>query len=400
MALQYLLMSIISLLSLIVIPFIFNLKEIKNAALDPIFLIFSGFVTFAVLSMFASINITTSLVRLGQLVTFYLSLFITLLIARDSLIKINFILFLFSITLVLDVFLSLLGYYNMYINNINYSYAYINNLLGIFGNRNLLAASILFRLPFFIMFALRLNKSLFYLFTFIFISACFFDLFLLSSRTAFLAMLLCIAYFFITLLYRLIKINTKFLSLNRGVFFLLVMPLITGYYLSSNVIQEGDYANVNSRVSSIASTNDESKNRRLLFYGHAIDNIKKNPLFGCGIGNWKILSVKYDRENMENYIVPFNAHNDILEAVTETGLLGGAFFIGFFIFIFYLTFQAINFNAHNMYDYSIMILLPMAMISYFTDLNLNFPSNRPLFQYLLLMFIIVLYIYNPRKSEK
>jgi len=178
------------------------------------------------------------------------------------------------------------------------------------------------------------------------------------------------------------------------------MPLITGYYLSSNVIQEGDYANVNSRVSSIASTNDESKNRRLLFYGHAIDNIKKNPLFGCGIGNWKILSVKYDRENMENYIVPFNAHNDILEAVTETGLLGGAFFIGFFIFIFYLTFQAINFNAHNMYDYSIMILLPMAMISYFTDLNLNFPSNRPLFQYLLLMFIIVLYIYNPRKSEK
>lgn len=399
-AMQYLLLSITTLLSLIVIPFIFDIKEIKKTALDPIFLIFSGFMLFAALSMFASINITASFVRLGQLVTFYLSLFITLLIARHSLIKINFILFLFSITLVLDVFLSLMGYYNMYMNNINYSYAYINNLLGLFGNRNLLAASILFRLPLFIMFALKLNRRLFYIFTFIFITACFFDLFLLSSRTAFLAMLLCVAYFIMILLYRLIKINTKLLLLNRGVLLLLVLPLITAYYISSNVIQTDDYANVNSRVSSITSTNDESKNRRLLFYGHAIDNVKKNPFFGCGIGNWKILSIKYDAENMENYVVPFNAHNDILEAVTETGIFGGAFFIGFFIFLFYLTFKAINLHAHNMYDYSMMILLPMAIISYFTDLNLNFPSNRPLFQYFLLLFIIVLYTYNPIKSEK
>ena len=32
------------------------------------------------------------------------------------------------------------------------------------------------------------------------------------------------------------------------------------------------------QVSSIASSNDESKNRRLLFYGHAISNLMNNPL--------------------------------------------------------------------------------------------------------------------------
>tara|TARA_S200000501_G_C20850112_1_gene755305 strand:- start:209 stop:1438 length:1230 start_codon:yes stop_codon:yes gene_type:complete len=397
---QYLCWSIITLFSLIIIPFIFNHKEIKKTALDPLFLIFSGFLVFATISTSASINIIESYVRLGQLLSFHLSLFIVILIARQKLVKINFILFLFAISLILDVFLSLRGYAGMYINNIDYSYKYINNLLGIFGNRNLLAASILFRLPLFVLFAQRLNNRVFYVFTFIFISICFFDLFLLSSRTAFLAMILCFIYFVIISVYRLYKNRVKMLSLNRGVLFLLILPLIVGYYMSSYAIESNDYANVGSRISSIASTKDESKNRRLLFYGHAFEHIKENPLFGCGIGNWKILSVKYDAENMENYVVPFNTHNDILEISAETGIFGGILFISFFMFIFYLVFKSVDLKSHNMHHYSELILLPMPIICYFTDLNLNFPSNRPLFLYLLLLFIMILYIYNPKQIEK
>ena len=182
---------------------------------------------------------------------------------------------------------------------------------------------------------------------------------------------------------------------------LFILPLLIAYYISTNVISADDYGNVNSRVASIASTEDESKNRRLLFYGHAITNLKENPLFGCGIGNWKILSNKYDAENMENYVVPYNAHNDILEALTETGIFGGILFFGFFILLFYLIFKGINFNTHNLYDYSYMLFAPMAYIIYFVDLNLNFPSYRPFFgQYLLLFFIIIIYISNSRVNEK
>ena len=51
------------------------------------------------------------------------------------------------------------------------------------------------------------------------------------------------------------------------------------------------------------------------------------------IGNWKIISIKYDSENIQNYIIPYNAHNDFLEAFAETGIFG--FIFGKRIFIFY-----------------------------------------------------------------
>ena len=41
-----------------------------------------------------------------------------------------------------------------------------------------------------------------------------------------------------------------------------------------------------------------------------------NPFLG-GIGNWKIISLKYDAENIKNYIIPYNAHNDVLEAFLQ-----------------------------------------------------------------------------------
>lgn len=400
MALQYLLISIITLISLFVIPSIFKPKEIKQAILDPLSLIFAGYLFFAILSMTASINIVESFVRLGQLGSFYLSLLIILLIAKQKLININFILYLLLITLILDVVMSLGGYYLMYKSNIPYSYSYINNLLGLFGNRNLLSVAILFRLPLLFLLALRLNKVYFYIPAFILTAACFFNLFLLSSRTALLTIILCLGYFLILLFYRLIKSNTKLLSLNRGALLLFILPLLIAYYISTNVIVADDYGNVNTRIASIASTEDESKNRRLLFYGHTINNFKENPLFGCGLGNWRILSIKYDSENMENYVVPYNAHNDILEALTETGIFGGILFAGFFILLFYLIFKGINFNSQNLYDYSYMLFAPMPFIVYFVDLNLNFPSYRPFNQWLLLFFIIIIYISNSRVNEK
>ena len=166
------------------------------------------------------------------------------------------------------------------------------------------------------------------------------------------------------------------------------------------MIESNDFANVNSRVSSIASSNDESKNRRLLFYGHAISNLMNNPLLGCGIGNWRILSIKYDAENMENYVVPYNAHNDILEAATETGIFGGILFLCFFLLLFYKLYEKLNINTISGYGYEFLILAPLPLIVYFVDLNLNFPSYRPFNLYLLLLYIIVLYNSNPKFNER
>lgn len=400
MAMQYFLMSILSLFSLAILPFIFKVNELKKAFLDPLSLIFLLFISFSAISIVSSINIIESFVRIGQLIAFYTNLLIIMLISKHKLVKINFILYLLVLTLIIDILASLYGYYDMYINGVNYSYTYINNLLGLFGNRNILAIGILFRIPLLIILSLRLNKISFYIFSIILTTIAFFNVFLLSSRTAFLAIILCLFYLFIILCYRLFKSNKALLSLSKGMILLFILPLISSYFISNSIINDNDFGNVNSRVASIASTEDESKNRRLLFYGHSIANLKENPIFGCGIGNWRILSIKYDSENMENYVVPYNAHNDILEAATETGILGGLSFISFFIILFYFIFKGVNLNTVDIYEFNYLLIAPMPFIIYFVDLNLNFPTYRPFNQYLLLLFIIVIYISNIKFYEK
>tara|TARA_B100000886_G_C20153390_1_gene378965 strand:- start:199 stop:585 length:387 start_codon:yes stop_codon:yes gene_type:complete len=125
----------------------------------------------------------------------------------------------------------------------------------------------------------------------------------------------------------------------------------------------------------------------------------KNPILGAGIGNWKILSIKYDAENIQNYIIPYNAHNDILEATAETGIIGGLSFLLFYIVILYYLFQILitNLVSNDKYTYSLLLFIPF--ISYFIDLNLNFPSSRPANQFFLLMYICIIICFKIELNE-
>ena len=147
-----------------------------------------------------------------------------------------------------------------------------------------------------------------------------------------------------------------------------------------------------SRFSSITSENDPSKNTRLRYYTQSISHILKNPFLGAGIGNWKIVSIKYDKENIENYIIPYNAHNDILEATAETGILGGTSFGLFFFYIFIYLFKFLRAKLMSIERFSSSLLIFLPFIVYFIDLNLNFPSSRPLNLYFLLLLISVIII--------
>jgi len=288
----------------------------------------------------------------------------------------------------------------MSIKGIEYSYTNINYLLGLFGNRNLLSLGIIFRIPLVVLLAVRVNKISFSLVSSAFITIAFFNVILLSSRAALLSIIICMIIILGSSLFRYIKIKKNFFSDNKLLFYFFILPFIVAYVISLNNIDSRDQSYVTSRLSSITSSNDESKNARIGFYGHALTQIKETPIFGCGIGNWKILSIKYDAENMENYIVPHNTHNDILEAAAETGVLGGLFFISFFVSIFLLVYNCYKIYSDDslVYNYSIILMLPL--IIYLIDLNLNFPSSRPFFLYLLLMYVIIVYLFKSKINEK
>ena len=202
---QYFLISALNVVSIILIPFVFKKIEFKKVFLDPLAIAFFGYLIFAFLSMTQSINITASLERLSQLIAFFLTLLIFLLLLKENLLSLNLILYIISITLIVDLAFSLKGYLEIVVKGADWSYIYINNLLGLFGNRNIISSGILFRIPLLILLAVRLNKNYFYILTFIITFLSFFDLLLLSSRAAYLGIIVCILIALILLTYKRFK---------------------------------------------------------------------------------------------------------------------------------------------------------------------------------------------------
>lgn len=400
MAIQYFLLSALNVVSIILIPFVFKKINFKKVLLDPLAIAFFGYLIFAFLSMTKSINVVVSFERLGQLIAFYFTLLIFLLILKEKLLNLNFILYVVTITLIIDVAFSLKGYVRSIFMGLDWSYLYINDLLGLFGNRNIISSGILFRIPLLVLLAVRLNKTTFYILTFIITSISFFDIMLLSSRAAYLGIIVCVTLGLFLLVYKRFKTNKSVFKYSRVLTLLYIIPCIIVYSYSTSLIDADNVGNVNTRVTSIVSQNDESKNTRLRYYSQAIDHIGKNPLLGGGIGNWRILSIKYDKENIRNYVIPYNAHNDILEAAAETGIIGGIFFTAFFVILFYYLIRGFNVESDNLYDFNYFLLSTFALIIYMIDLNLNFPSSRPFNLYLLLLLISIIYISNSTVDEK
>lgn len=387
MAIQYFLISISNTLALIFFPLYFKSNLLLKQYRHPLFLFMMGYLTMSILSMIKSINIIESIVEIGQIITFIITLYLLLILVYERLIKINHLLVLMTITLLIDIFLSLSAYLPFVTNDLLYSFDDNWRLVGQYGNRNILATTIAFRIPFVILLALRLGKGFWYfIFSLINIIALF-NISLLSSRATYLAIILSLIFICVIILYRIIKLRELKLSLKSPIIILYILPCIIAYFMSTQAINPEAGENVVSRISTITTQNDTSKNTRLRYYSQSIDHISKNPFLGAGIGNWKILSIKYDSENIQNYIIPYNAHNDILEATAETGIIGGLSFLMFFLFIFYYLFKYVKSTVllQDKFIYGIVLFLPF--ICYFIDLNLNFPSSRPANQFFLLIYI-------------
>ena len=48
-------------------------------------------------------------------------------------------------------------------------------------------------------------------------------------------------------------------------------------------------------------------------------HMTSNPIFGVGLGNWKLKSIDYDLKDIEGYVVPYHAHSDFIQIGAELG---------------------------------------------------------------------------------
>ncbi|MBK78245.1 MAG: hypothetical protein CMC88_03960 [Flavobacteriaceae bacterium] len=353
-------------------------------------LFYSFFLIFSFISIIKSENLPESIITFSN----YFSIFFCLL----NLIILNGLLInpkKFFVELILMIFLAevWLSFYPMLkdISSFGGVIARSKNYIGASANVNVTSFSLVFKLPLVLYYLQTRKKFLSKFLVLLLILISLFVIIILNSRGAFLGILVVFLLYFFSIFYLKKDQALKLKLLNSSLIIIAFVFSVLLSNLSLNSRPENNKKNANytfyDRASTISlSTKDGSVDQRLRFYKHALNSISKNIFFGIGIGNWKLVSIKYDRENIQQYIIPYHAHNDFLQIGSESGVLAMISYILVFIFIVLM--------LYNLYlkekDKIFSILIFSSIIIYLLDASLNFPIARPISQLSLILFFALI----------
>lgn len=372
-----------------------NLKKINSISL-PLYS-FLCFFLIAILSSFFAINFTESLITILKILTILIHIYLIYTLRVYDVFPLKVFLGIISLMLFLETTASLYPVFNEILSVREYQFNFTGFLKGFTGNKNITAASICIKIPFVLMFINKSKNIYLRLILFLIATIAVLNLFFLSSRATFLSLIIIfVFYFFQKIFFELRRLG--FFNLVKR-FIYIPFIFIISFYVFDNNSKENDRSKIQNRVASI-SMQDESASQRIRYYTQAIVYASQHPLMGTGIGNWKIKSVDVDKDNIYSYIIPYVMHNDFLEILVETNLLGLLSYLLFFLSIYWILYKGYM-KTKDVDLRDSLFLTACALTVYFIDANLNFPLYRPIMQInLLLILIISLYLnLNIYKNE-
>lgn len=264
-------------------------------------------------------------------------------------------------------------------------YDLILSLKGMAGNKNIFAAGLVAKVPF-VLYGIHTYKLLGKLLNTAILIFASIAIFVVNARATYLSLFLIIALYFAFCLNLYLKERKLEQALYRVSFILL--PVIIAFFVaqfqlsSLESVQDqknSTYGSVTERLASVAKTADENNQIRFRLWKHAIDYTGKHPFMGCGIGNWKIPSIIYQRTITNDLYVPVHAHNDYLEVFAELGILGGLIYLSMFLCIVVFTWKTFYSNASEETKL-ISVFSFIAFATYAVDAMFNFPMERPISQ--------------------
>lgn len=362
------------------------------------------------LSFFQSINFSESIVTINRwiiiyLMFIYLSIFLT---KKPSLF--NSIITLTLIISVVNILWCIIAYYYLDVHINPRRNLYIN---GFYGNKNIFAAAILFKLPF-LYYAFIFRRNWVKWFSLILIFGLTFCLVILSARTSFIGLifqlvLLSSYAFFVVFKY---KKSKKFLLIIAFIVSSAMLGFINGDYFIkynfkhyckvSGLADKDDFTestySVSNRFKSIEEGNSKG---RLKIWKNTITIIKDNPWLGYGIGNHKLAIMRVETKQKSNFVVSDHAHNDFLEMWSELGIFGLFSYLSLFLsalILFLKTqFKREVSDIHRFISFAGFL----CVITYLNDAMFNFPLERAdcqLYLALGMSMILVTYIKTIKKT--
>ena len=219
---------------------------------------------------------------------------------------------------------------------------YFNDLKRItstIGQKNWISNYLAFIFPiifsFFLLEQTKKNKIIYYLL----LSILYTTLMICQSRGIWISIsITTILAIYIIFKFKLLKIfqeNKKWLTL-----LLVTFLIITIIYSTDNPLNKSAIT-IPQRALSTFDEQDPSINTRLLIWGATLDMIKDKPLFGSGIGTFKMNYLDYQANYLKEnpYYIKYSgkaaeAHNEYLQIWAELGIIGLGIFLSI-IFIFY-----------------------------------------------------------------
>ena len=274
------------------------------------------------------------------------------------------------------------------------------NLKGVTANRNITAFSIAVKIPFVLYLVLSIKKVNYKIILGVLILLTCLALSMIQSRASFIGLGLTFFSYLLLNVYIFFK-NGKAISQLFKIGYFLV-PLLLALIINQTIIADKG-ADVISRAATISiSTEDGSINQRLRYYRDVLTHLSSNPIFGVGLGNWKLKSIDYDSKDIDGYVVPYHAHSDFIQLGAELGIIGFLLYLGIFLWAGYYVYVLIRFSKISLEEKVFLFLLITALGVYSIDASLNFPIARPqvLVSWSAIMALIMIYYQNNIKAKK
>ncbi len=343
--------------------------------------LYMALVLLAGLSIFAAINKTEMLVCYVRLVTTVVAFLNLSVLLNNRVHLFGLIAQVVSMVLLLESLYALYTFFQG-ISSVKLD-TLILSLKSNTGNKNIFAASLVVKVPFalYCIYTQKISGRILNL------AALFLgilSIFIVNARSSYVGLLLVAGIYIAFCLLSFRKDKRKELLLYRAAY--LLLPLLIALFCANMILtsaqsfqdEKGGYGTVTERLGTIGLTNDAS-NYRFALWRHAIDYSKHHPLMGCGFGNWKLASIPYEKEYIDDLNVPAHSHNDFLETTAELGLAGGMLLLALFVVLIVYTVRTLRSNADNHVKLAAVFSL-LALAGYFVDAALNFPGERPVMQ--------------------
>ncbi|PAM93558.1 hypothetical protein B4N84_17265 [Flavobacterium sp. IR1] len=367
-------------------PMIFSLDTFVIFRKSTVFKIYTLFLFFCGISIISAGNTSLALVSLSKLLIVF-GMFVNITIVLHKRLKsIYSLFFLFGISVLIQSLIILFDFTKT---------LDLSAIKGDMGNINILAASLNIKIPFLLLGILHFSnwKRIVLIFAFLLSTII---ILLTSSRASFLGLS---AQLIVVLLFY----KSAFFNNKKDYFRLLyvivpfIISIVVVNIIFSKIGNSDRYKSVESRITQIV-TKESSSQLRIDFWNNALQITSKNPIFGIGIGNWKIESLPYEKLIIDGVDVSGNTHNDFLEIMTETGVVNGLLYFSLFIWLLFTNLKRV-FYAEEKNIKIIAILCLMLLLSYFVDAFFNFPQYVPSMQLGFCFLVALTLLSTPNNIE-